>query len=207
MPCDFYFQHELGEITAEDFAQHARNCAECQSLQAQDAQLSQLTRTMATPTASPFLWAKIANALRAEQQRETRLRARFSKTQKFVAYAVAASLILGLGLSTLYKRSPNTTAASRVLAAQALQQVEQKEKEYETTIAELERVTAPQLAQLPMDLMLLYRDRLATIDAQIARCREALAENPGNAHVRRYMLMALQDKQETLRELAVQRAI
>jgi hypothetical protein len=50
--------------------------------------------------------------------------------------------------------------------------------------------------------MLLYRDRLETIDAQIARCQEALAENPSNAHIRRYLLAALQDKKETLRELA-----
>ncbi len=207
MPCDFYRRHELDEITAEKFAQHARNCAECQRLQAQDERLLQLSRTLAPLSASPFLWAKIENTLRAEQQRETRLRARFSKTQKLVAYAVAASLIIGLGWNAFFKPQTNASEASGVLATTALQQVAQKEKEYEAAIAGLERASAPQLAQLPTDLMLLYRDRLATIDAQIARCRETLAENPGNAHVRRYMLMALQDKQETLQELAVQRAI
>ena len=52
-----------------------------------------------------------------------------------------------------------------------------------------------------VELMLLYRDRLETIDDQIEQCREALSENPANAHIRRYMLAALQDKKETLKEL------
>lgn len=205
MPCDFYLQHELGEINAEEFAQHARGCVDCKKLRAQDDRLLQMTRTLATPSASPFLWAKIENTLRAEQQRTTRSQPRFSKTQKLVAYALAASLIIGMSVSALLFRPNNDGVDQGVLAAAALQRVVQKEKEYETAIAALERATAPQLAQLPMDLMLLYRDRLATIDTQIARCREALAENPGNAHVRRYMLMALHDKKETLQELAAQR--
>jgi hypothetical protein len=88
------------------------------------------------------------------------------------------------------------------LEGAALEKVEQKEREYAAAIAELERVTSSQMAKLDLELMLLYRDRLETIDAQIARCREALATNPGNAHIRRYLLAALQDKTETLRELA-----
>jgi hypothetical protein len=50
-------------------------------------------------------------------------------------------------------------------------------------------------------MMLLYRDKLETIDAQIERCKEALALNPASAHIRRYLLAALQDKKGTLAEL------
>ncbi len=204
MSCDLYRQHELGEIDAEAFARHVRACADCQKLQAQDEQLLLLTRNLKQPSASPFLWAKIENALRSEQQNERRLRSRFTSTQKLLAYAAAASLILAIGLGAFFKFNKKPAEDSRLLAAAALEHVAQKEKEHEAAIAELERVTSPQLAQLHVDLMLLYRDRLATIDAQIARCREALAENPGNAHLRRYLLMALQDKKETLQELAEQ---
>ncbi len=206
MSCDFYRQHELGEIDAEAFAQHARLCVECQRLLAQDEQLLLLTRNLAQPAASPFLWVKIENALRTEQQRERRLRSHFTSTQKLLAYAVAASFVLAIGLGAFFHLNKQHIEDSRLLADAALQRVEQKEREYEAAIAELERTTSPQLAHLHTDLMLLYRDRLATIDAQIARCREALGENPGNAHVRRYLLMALQDKKETLQELASQRA-
>lgn len=206
MACDIYRQHELGEITAETFTQHARACADCQRLLAQDEQLLQLARGLEQPTASPFLWAKIENTLRAEQQREMRWRSRYIFTRKWLKYAVAASLVFAIGLAALFMRKDIPQADAKLLAASALEHVAQKEKEYEAAIAQLERVTSPQLAQLPTELMLLYRDRLAAIDAQIARCREALTENPGNAHIRRYLLMALQDKKATLQELTMQRA-
>jgi len=43
-------------------------------------------------------------------------------------------------------------------------------------------------------------DKLAVIDGQIEKCQEALERNPGNAHIRRYFLAALQDKKQTLAE-------
>jgi len=57
------------------------------------------------------------------------------------------------------------------------------------------------MAGLDLELDSLYRDRLGTIDAQIARCREALKSNPANAHIRRYLMAALRDKRETLTEV------
>ena len=59
----------------------------------------------------------------------------------------------------------------------------------------------PQMADLDLELLFLYRDRLETIDEQIAQCKEALSSNSGNAHIRRYMLAAFQDKKDTLREI------
>jgi predicted metal-dependent hydrolase len=54
---------------------------------------------------------------------------------------------------------------------------------------------------LDLELEFLYRERLEVIDAQIAKCREAVAANPANAHIRRYLMAALQDKKETLAEV------
>ena len=51
------------------------------------------------------------------------------------------------------------------------------------------------------DIYLLYRDKLEVIDSQLALYREGLKESPGNAHIRRYYLAALQDKKNTLKEI------
>ena len=51
------------------------------------------------------------------------------------------------------------------------------------------------------ELALLYRDKIATIDTQIDRCLRALHGNPANTHIRRYLLLALRDKRETLEEI------
>jgi len=57
------------------------------------------------------------------------------------------------------------------------------------------------MAELDLELMLLYRDRLEIIDQQIVECKEALSSNSGNAHIRRYMLAAFQEKKNTLRDI------
>jgi hypothetical protein len=54
------------------------------------------------------------------------------------------------------------------------------------------------------ELILRYRDRLETIDSQIRRCRTVLARDGANAHVRRYLMTAYQDKKETLTRLLQQ---
>jgi anti-sigma-K factor RskA len=201
MSCEVHRQFELGEIEEAGFNRHAQSCAECQRLLEQDTQLLALAKSLQQPAANPLLWAKIENALHAEQQRRRLSWLMSWEEQKWAILRVAAVLLLALGAGSYFLLQPKPSP-SRLLAGAALEQVEKKEHEYADAIAELERVALPQMAKMDVDLMLLYRDRLETIDAQIARCQEALAANPANAHIRRYLLAALQDKKETLKELA-----
>jgi hypothetical protein len=200
MNCEIYQKYELGEMDENEFSRHSSTCAECQKLLAQDARLLALAQSLQQSLPAPLLWAKIEASLRAEQQRSRRSWLLNFQEQKWAILRMAAVLFLAVGLGSYLLFKPPSNE-SRLLAGAALKQVEKKEREYTAAIAELERTALPQMAKLDIDLMLLYRDRLETIDAQIARCREALATNPGNAHVRRYLLAALQDKKETLREL------
>jgi hypothetical protein len=62
-------------------------------------------------------------------------------------------------------------------------------------------VASIKLGKFDLNLQLLYRDKLETINRQIIACKEALEVNPANAHIRRYLFMALQDKKETLKEI------
>ena len=200
MSCDAYQKYELGALNQTEFDRHASSCPECQKQLEQDARLLALTRNLKQPLATPLLWAKIENSLRAEKRKRLRSRRVTFREQSWMLMRIAAVLLLtaGVGSYFLFKPQPSK---SRLLAGAALAQVEQKEKEYSVAIAELEAAALPQMAKLDTDLMLLYRDRLETIDAQIERCKEALATNPANAHIRRYLLAALQDKKETLKEL------
>lgn len=200
MNCEFFQKHALGEIGENEFSQHLATCSVCEKLVTQDAQIFALAQSLPKPEVSPLLWAKIENSLRAEQQRNRRYRRINWPEQKWTLLRLAAVLLLGMGLGSYFMFKPKPVEP-RLLAGAALQQVEKREREYTEAIAALEQTALPQMAKLDAELMLLYRDRLETIDAQIARCQEALAENPSNAHIRRYLLAALQDKKETLREL------
>jgi hypothetical protein len=118
---------------------------------------------------------------------------------------VAAAVLAAFGLAAWFlflRPSPRNT--SGLMAEAALVRVEKEEQEYAAAIKELEVKVGPKLAEMDLSLMALYRDRLETIDAQIERCREAIAVNPWNAHVRRYMLAALRDKQDTLARILSQ---
>jgi len=200
MNCEFYQKREWGEMDEGEFSRHLPTCAECQKLLEQDARILTLAQSLQKPMASPLLWTKIENSLRAEQQKNRRNRRINWSEQKWTLLRIAAILLIGIGLGSylIFKPEPNEP---RLLAGAALEQVEKKERAYAEAIIELEHAALPQMAKLDAELMLLYRDRLETIDAQIARCKEALVENPSNAHIRRYLLAALQDKKETLREL------
>ncbi len=166
----------------------------------QDASLLSLAKSLKKPVESPHLWDRIEESLREEQHKGKRSEVKDSRWSliRLLPAAAAALLIVIVGFYFLLKPE---TGKSGILTESALAKIEKKEREYIEAIEELEEQTLPKMAELNLELMLLYRDRLETIDDQIERCREALSENPGNAHIRRYMLAALQDKKQTLMEL------
>lgn len=202
MSCEEYRRHELGELDEATFTAHARACAECQRLLAQDAALMSLAGSLREPVEAPFLWQRIESALREE---DSGPRQSWLVRHRTALYRVAAVLVVGAGLGTLLVARREPQPEPRLLTRVALARVEEREQEYVEAIEELEQVASEQLPRLDMDLMLLYRDKMETIDAQIVRCQEALARNPANTHVRRYLLLALQDKKQTLQEIVGQR--
>lgn len=201
MNCEFYRRHELGKIGDIEFEQHSQGCAHCKMLIAQDEQLLASAKLLKEPLTAPLLWAKIENSLRAGQQSRRRKWQAAVWEHKTLILRLAAVLVVALATAAYFYSRPEP-GSSRLLADAALKQVEEREMEYQKAIAGLERLAQPRLAEMDADLMLLYRDRLATIDAQIDRCKEAAARNPANAHIRRYLLAALQDRQQTLKEVA-----
>jgi hypothetical protein len=200
MNCDFYRRHELGKISDADFDRHALNCEACRKLIDLDATVLAEARGLKQAVAAPLLWPKIENSLRAERQARHRVLPTIFLSRHAVILRLAAVLVVAMGIGAYFLLRPEP-GSGRLLAGKALKQVEAKEREYQEAIAGLEQMAEPQMEKLDADLMMLYRDRLQTIDAQIDRCKEAIAQNPANAHIRRYLLAALQDKQQTLKEI------
>ena len=167
------------------------------SEQERDAFILEMAKSLQETPDRPMLWAKIANTLRNEKP-----------PGKLVLFAtspllrIAAVLILVVGAGFFWQRFQDDPVESgRILSKNALQKVIKAETDYEAAIADLEKLTSPKMRKLDLELQFLYHDKLATIDEQIGQCREALQENPGNAHIRRYMLAALQDKKSTLQDI------
>lgn len=202
MMCDRYEKYELGQIDQTDFETHVADCPTCQQLLRKDDALLMAAQSLNRTVHAPLLWAKIENSLRQEKQHHNRRNRVFESENTKQLFRVAALLVVvvGIGLVALLYRKPDNLN-NKVLTRAALKRVERVQEEHAEAIVELQRIAEPKLAGMDLDLMLLYRDRLQTIDAQIARCKEALQDNPANAHIRRYMLAALEDKKETLVEI------
>jgi hypothetical protein len=201
MSCPKYKLHELGKLSSAEFAAHLAECPECRQTAAQDAELLAVANLLKEPVSAPFLWDKIEPQLRAESRRQSRFRP--PKTWNY-ALRLAAVLVLIFGVSYFFRSEPVISPAG-LLVNSALERVAAQELQYEQAISELEAVAQPKLSELDLDLQLLYRDKLETIDHQISRCKKALGENPANAHIRRYLLAALNDKKQTLTELVSNR--
>jgi len=209
MRCDKFGAYENETMTAEEFARHARDCAECRGQAALDDRLDRETASLRQPIDTQPLWNRIEKSLAEEKSRRTAGKERpvperrkmivsFLSRRPFLVPAGAALLILGLlGIRLFLNPAP----PSGILARNALAKIEVKEKEYRDAIDALERQARPKIAAMDLQIMSLYKDKLATINAQIDKCRDALTLNPANAYIQRYLLAALQDKEQTLADV------
>jgi hypothetical protein len=219
MSCKKLKKYELGKISSAKFERHAKECSICQEQIRLDEWLMSTARSLkGKPVHAPLLWSRIEEGLRQEKERPHREKEKLQgrpaeqkalafrlrpirfKLLPFVPAAAAVLLAAGLGIYFGFK-ALSRPPSSGLLARQALARVEKIEREHMQAIEELEKKALPKMASLDLEMMLLYRDKLETINAQIERCKEALALNPANAHIRHYLMSALQDKKGTLAEL------
>jgi hypothetical protein len=214
MSCKKLKRYELGKISSAKFERHAEGCAICQEKIRLDERLMSMARSLKEkPVHAPLLWSRIEEGLHKEKEKERlhgegdvpatrpiRGRALGFKLLPIIPAAAAVLVAAGLGVYFGFK-ALSRPPSSGLLARQALAKVEKIEREHMQAIEELEKKALPKMASLDLEMMLLYRDKLETINAQIERCKEALALNPANAHIQHYLLSALQDKKGTLAEL------
>jgi hypothetical protein len=203
MTCDCYKKHELNEMDESEFQAHLRECPVCQKIAGKDTELLNLARSLNQKVRAPLLWTRIENQIRQEKSAQSTTGEMADRRAWTSLWRIAAAVLItfGLTLAGYFLSKPGDIESHNLLAGEALRQVEKAEQEYVTTIDRLETAAMPQMLEMDTELTLLYRDRLAIIDTQILHCREALAENPRNAHIRRYLLLALQDKKKTLSEI------
>jgi len=209
MTCAKFDDYEKGRMSPKAFARHARECPDCRFEAERDRRLTEEIPMLQTPIPSPDLWNRIEAALRAEAAAAAVSGARVGSARRPVrpmrfrfwplAIPVAAAAVLVVAVTVFLP--PKSVSGSGLLARQTLAKVDAQEKAYLQAIGDLENLARTRISSMDLSLMSLYRDRLAVIDAQIEKCREALGANPANAHIRRYLLAALQDKKATLAEV------
>ncbi len=206
MSCDKFDKFGEGALTGGEFARHVQDCPECREQAALDARLDREIAALRTPPGAEGLWKRIETSLRHEKEAAAAAeakrasRGRWLSLRRWAVLVPAGAALLALAVLGIHMFR-NPPAPSGILTSDALARVEIEEKEYIEAIDVLARQARPKMAAMDVQMMSLYRDKLATIDAQIDKCREALDSNPGNAHIRQYLLAALQDKRQALADV------
>ena len=197
MSCTFYQNDTLHSLSEKEQQKHLESCPLCSERKAFEDQIMQEAGQLHRLKPDNALWDKIENTLQQDQNRKRS--GIFAIPSSPKTWLSAAAIVIAIfSVSIFYFFSGGS---EKILSDGALFKVELSEQNYIDAITDLENEAKPKMAQLDTDLMLLYRDKLETIDRQIKSCREAIQSNPGNAHIRRYMLAALQDKKDTLKEI------
>jgi len=150
---------------------------------------------------TPDLWENIQSEIDIETLNKNEITRSFFSKKSYRILAIAASLILIISIIGYRFGQTTITENNLLLGKSQLLKVIEKEKEYDSAIAELQMLAETQFDEMELELSLLYKDKLATIDSQIHRCKDALSKNPGNYHIRRYLYAALKDKRKTLEEI------
>jgi hypothetical protein len=199
MSCDVYRAYRMEELDAAAFADHVRSCGECAERLELDRRIEDEARALPAPTSAPGLWRRIAADLEPRAPWPVRA-ARWLDPGRApwwrpVGLGAAAAIVVAVGVLRPFDPHP---APTNLLSERAVAKVERLEGEYEAAIRELEAATELAALDTDVELRLRYRDRLETIDAQIRRCKAILAQDRANAHVRRSLLAAYEDKKETL---------
>jgi len=116
--------------------------------------------------------------------------------------ALVLVAVSGMGTWYLLHRTKTVpTNDAHLLTDQAVQEVEQAQKNYEQSIDKLAKLAEPKLNAGSTPLLVNYREKLNLLDAAISECRTNLERNHANAYLRSELLSFYQEKQQTLQQV------
>lgn len=198
MICKYFKNDSLNLLSEKDQQEHVDNCSYCSKYKNFDDFLFEQVRDLKKIDPPADLWTKIERDLQ-NNTIENKSPGLNKEPGLKLWLSIAASIIIFISAGIYALSEP--AFDTRILSDYSLLKVELTERNYISAIEKLEDQARTKLAEADLELMHLYKDKLKTIDIQIKRCQNEISKNPGNAHIRRYLLTALQDKKETLIEI------
>jgi hypothetical protein len=160
-----------------------------------DRELEDIARGLHQEWDSPSLWPRIQAELKAEHTvRPPAIRF------WTLAGAVAATLLLSVGLALLVPERAASDAAADFLTREAFRDVRRSEAAYARSIDKLSSLAAPSMDTSSSPLAAAYREKLLILDSAIAELKANMDSNPYNSYLRTQLTALYRDKQETLEE-------
>lgn len=189
--------------------EHAKGCAACGRELAEWRAIAAAAPALKKSWPTPELWPQIHQSLAEESQRTATAPAGGSWRRLLPATAIVALFAIATAGLWVFRDSggreplatPWQTTKDPLLTERAVEDVEAAEGTYLASIEKLSRVAEPRLASSTSPVMLNYREKLALLDSAIADLRSGIEQNRYNTHLRRELLAAYREKQQTLQNL------
>lgn len=189
--------------------EHAKGCAACTRELAEWHAIAAAAPALKKSWPSAELWPQIRQDLAEESQRSTAKPAGGSWLRLLPATAIVALFAIATAGLWVFRDSggreplttPWQTTKDPLLTERAVDEVEAAEETYLASIDNLSRLAEPRLAAASSPVMLNYREKLALLDSAIADLRSGIEQNRYNTHLRRELLAAYREKQQTLQNL------
>lgn len=189
--------------------EHLKQCAICRREYRLWNEISSTARQLHEEWDSPALWPQIRKTLEAEPKPK----AVFVRWSEWKIWAVAAAVLIGVGLLLLprleqaisapeAKVARTNSAADRdFLTEQALADVQRTEAAYRRSIDKLSQLAEPMLAEQGSAVAANYKEKLLLLDSAISDTRTNLDHNRFNVRLQTELADLYREKQQTLQEL------
>ena len=189
--------------------EHAKDCAACASELGEWRAIAAAAPALRKSWPSPELWPQIRQSLAEESQRPAAAPAGGAWRRLLPATAIVALFAIATVGLWVFRDSggreplatPWQTTKDPLLTERAVEDVEDAEETYLASIENLSRLAEPRLASSTSPVMLNYREKLALLDSAIADLQSGIEQNRYNTHLRRELLAAYREKQQTLQNL------
>ena len=195
MTCNKFDDYLNEKLELDQLQDHIKNCESCQKAYQIDTRIMDQSKSLNTRMVIPDIWPSIEKDI----QKKKPLILKFSTRTKLILTVAATFLIITT--IWMFSSTQSEKGYKGILTEQAFEKVLKAEKKYLDAIENLEDLAYQKLDNKTVQLAQLYRNKLSLIDSQIQNCQEALESNPANSHIRRYLMAALQDKQQTLEDI------
>jgi hypothetical protein len=187
-----------------DAHEHAKVCDACRRELWLWSEMSAVAPGLREEWETPDLWPKVRETLAAEQKAAKRRNTGWHRDWRILA-GVAA--VLAIAVSVLIMKYSQPAAAPKAqpdsdfLTEQTLKEVEQTEAAYRASIDKLSRLAQPRLDASESAVAIAAREKLMTLDSEIANVRSTVNHNRFNAQLQADLAVLYRDKQDTLKEI------
>ena len=195
MQCNKFEDYLNDKLDFGQLQDHVTSCDSCRKAFEIDTRIMDHSKILNNKLEIPDLWPSIERGI----QKKKPVILKFSTRSRLILTAAAAFLLITAVWVFISKQNDNRY--DRILTQQAFEKVIEAEEKYLDAIQNMEDLAYQQLDDTTIQLAQLYRNKLSLIDRQIQNCQSALESNPANSHIRKYLMAALQDKQQTLEEI------